>query len=749
MARINTRIALSLVLTLLVVPPNLSGQSEPSSAGREFIVCFPQNDRAGGGSSGADPLILYFASADGSLCSGSVDYVENGKAVSRPFSVQGSSTLLMPIDASLELASYEQNEIKGIAVRSDRNVVVYGISTKTFTSDAFLCYPLSSLDTAYIISSYPNDIPLGVIGAPGNRYSTFAVAGVEDNTRVRVFPSAPLLGRDAAGREAFEFSIDRGETRQLSMSTLDWYDATGTIITADKKIAVFSSHERASIPASNGSTDFLIEQTPAVAILGASAILSPHRSPEPGLQTLARIVAPFDNTTVSFAGGTHVLNASELVEIYFDEALRVAADKPILCAQYEPTASTNATLRPGDPFMAFVPSEMQYLNSYTFISAAFAGFDRHWINVVIPAAALPSLELDGDIVDPDLFQAVEDSDYLWAAVPLSQGEHRIRADEAFGLLSYGYGFANSYGYPAGMKTERLLEVLLDNNPPGALSSGRCNEARLHLFENEDFDSGIQSVVIDSAVNLSYEVPDFEEGVLALDIPVQLEDPFADGALYFTVHDRAGFSRSDSAFSPGFTLQIDDAGWRDSVYQGQLRCDTVTLHNYGRFAQELRAFMEVNVHLSVPPSQQAVRIPAGDSIRIPVCRSSLELGAHRDRMLALDPCDNTRTLSLGALVLPRTFGGNSQCGVELHSMMPDMAPPGVAVAFEPDALRIDFQRPPTKPSVLVIYDLFGRPVDRRNLAGSGRISLVHLAAGAYLCRISADGTAVQGVFLVER
>jgi hypothetical protein len=718
---------------LLAVLPHFAAAqqtvTDKTSVGTEFWICFPKNDLPNTKKESPDAeLWLYISSVGGAKAEGTISYFLKGVAETIPFSVRGTDVAQIELPAELEILSHTDTEHKGVHVQSNYDIALYGLSKDFRTSEAFLCYPVATLSLAYITASQPHYVG-NTIGSPANRYSGFVVLATEDQTLVKVRAPVPLQALKAVAYESVEFKLNKGETRYITASWLNSFDITGAITTADKKISVFMAHERMGIP-SYLTRDALFEQAPPISILGTQAFFTPHTRPTPLLKTIARIIAPFDSTRITIGDSLKILNKSQFLTIEFDSAFAAYSNKPVLCVQYEPSsqAQGNADLGTGDPFMAVIAPAEQFLKSYTFISAPFKSFTEHWVNVTIHRTAFKSVMLDGEPVNEAFFTNVSGSDFVFAQIPVSAGQHVITADSAFGIIAYGYGIADSYGYTGGMRTEKIIDLILDKNRPAYTYNDNCGEFFLKLFEENEFDSGIELLEVIRAENLTATATPFKKGDITAEMRGELLDPYHDGEIEYLVKDRAGNVRQQSFFVPGFTLRAFKNSPPD-IMQGEIFTDTLFIENYGRFPQTATASLFKNIEISIPPAFSLSNIEPGERRLIPVAISSESTGTILDSVFISGGCSRVITTEISANITPVFFSGISQCGVHITTGKS----PGNLLKFLVSDGTL-FIENAFKNSVFTVYSVTGEEVLRAEVSGAAGIDISQLPAGMYVFSI---------------
>lgn len=535
---------------------------------------------------------------------------------------------------------------KSLYVEADDDITLYGVNVRQWSSDAFLGLPDDVLTRKYILLSYPNGFIRDLSPIDQGEYdhpSEFAVIATEDGTTVTITPTANLNGRPT--RQPFTVGLDRGNVF-FAQAELDGpQDVSGTEIRSTKPIAVFSGTERTSMPTNVGNfRDLLVEQMPPLESWGTSAIVPPLFDIQQNTQSyqpVVRIVAAVDNTAWRLNGVPQTpMMAGRVVEMQTGESPTVIdADAPILVAQYEHsyTEDNSGIFGLGDPFMMLIPPEVQYDTTYVFQSVPHELFELHLINVVVPTNQIGTLELDGQPVTTPFVQ-VPNTIYSYAQIEVKEGTHVVRAAAPFGLYSYGYGEANSYGYPGGTLYKMLL---VDFTPPTVEFDRVCAEVNGLAIDDGITDTGIDScyVMASATKNAMVVVEPFTRGEDTVRYRATLNDPYQDGIATVRAIDSGGRSITSTVSIPGFTLGVESLGGgaplREEVpaYNGESVCLDFAITNYGGFPQKVE---EIDLNPSLPTFQ--LRTPAG---------FTLMPGETRLVQVCYDnPVDTVVTLSLG-------------------------------------------------------------------------------------------------------
>jgi hypothetical protein len=410
-----------------------------SNVGNEFIVLFEGNTADG------NPNQTLFV-ASGQAAFGTIE----SPGLSNPISFQvtpgGVTTQTIPL--SLMITSSDVVENKGIRVAADREVQMYGLSQAPATTDAYAAIPLAALGTRYRVMSYPTSARLSSFQG---LTSQFAFAATRDDTTVTITPTANAGARTAG--VPYTVNLNRLQTYQLK--AVGSGDLTGTLIVSDKPIAVFSGHLCADVPTNQQACDHLIEQLPSTDTWGSSFMTVSLATRTKG--DIIRVLANDDDTTIQVRGDTIVdvvLNAGQTKEFVGLGINQITATKPVLVAQYSQGTTTDGVT--SDPFMMLVPPASQFLTSYIFATPVNTAITIHYVNVVAKTADIQSgtVLLDGAAVAAGSFTAISGTAYSAARISITQGNHSISGSEALGIYVYGFGPADSYGYPGGFGLQK-------------------------------------------------------------------------------------------------------------------------------------------------------------------------------------------------------------------------------------------------------------------------------------------------------
>jgi IgGFc binding protein/Putative Ig domain/FG-GAP-like repeat len=400
------------------------------SQGTEFWLTFPNNLNAGPfGSELPAELTLYIAARTATTGVVRVPGVGNFGAA---FTVPAGEMTAVRLPASAELSgSVIQN--KGIQVLATSEVSVYGFNQWPATTDAFLGLPADALGTEYVLMSYP--------GIPGFAGSSLGLVAIQDATVVEITPTAAAGGRPAG--VPFTITLQRGQAFHLSASGAA--DLTGTTVTANRPFAAFGANFITRVPNPLQAANHLVEQLPPVATWGKRFVTVPFATRTGG--DVFRLLAARNGTEVRINGTlVATLNRGQFHEVNLTAAVEIVSSQPLLVAQFAHSSEFDHAI--GDPTMMLVPPHEQFQNSYT-IAAPTSGFDTNYVNVVIAASAVGTVELDGLLISAALFAPIGGSGLSGAQVPIAPGTHHLEGPHPFGVFSYGFDDFDAYGYTGG------------------------------------------------------------------------------------------------------------------------------------------------------------------------------------------------------------------------------------------------------------------------------------------------------------
>jgi hypothetical protein len=212
-----------------------------------------------------------------------------------------------------------------------------------------------------------------------------------------------------------------------------------------------------------------------------------------------RFLAQRNATSVSVNGSVVVtLNAGQFFETILSSTSynRISSNEPILVGQYSRSSDADGVV--SDPFFSLVPPDEQFLNAYVF-SAGTANIPNNYLNITSPTSNIGSVMVDGVVVNAGLWEAIPATSFSGAKVPVISGVHSITSSLPVGLLIYGFGTYDSYGYLGGQSFSPVATVnTLVLNPKNASSPVNINKCFTATVKDQ-FNAPVVGVRVDFAI----------------------------------------------------------------------------------------------------------------------------------------------------------------------------------------------------------------------------------------------------------
>lgn len=366
-----------------------------------------------------------------------------GTAFNQGFAVVPGGMTTVDVPAAVEhVAADTVAAGKGIHVTAGQPVAVQAVYEVEGLTDGYLALPTSLLGTSYRVLDYPGNVGCGE--------AEFEIVGTQAATTVTVTPST-AIGSHPAG-VPYNLAIGAGST-YLGQAT-GTGSTSGTEIVADKPIAVLAGNSCGQVPVGATAANFLVEQMPPVSAWGTDFSVQLFAGRTSGDQLTLLGSTAGTAVAVSAAGGPPpgaptTLSAGQSVSFAIDEPVRIVADKPILVAHFaegwgeEAPGAPNPT---GDPTMTLVPPRERWAYSQT-VGTPPGSFSQRYLNLVIGAADLASLRLDGSAVATEGFTpVVGDPTLLGGRLAVGAGAHALTAAGPFAMEVYGFGDFDAFGW---------------------------------------------------------------------------------------------------------------------------------------------------------------------------------------------------------------------------------------------------------------------------------------------------------------
>ncbi len=429
----------SILLIGLLILSALPAFSQFSQSGTDFWLCFMQNYKESkpstsgtitGPPSSALTLTLYISSES----KAKVEITCKGENYSTSLELEPNkmSTVMLPTE--LQITSNNVKSVQGIHITSDAKIVVNALSSRLQTTDGFTVLPVQSIGNEYTVISRPDNEGL---------LSEFAIVATEDGTEIKI-KSDDIRKASRGINEVNEIKLNKGETFQLNSdynkNTLN--DLSGTIITSNKKISVFSGHQCSYVPEKIMACNFLVEQLLPKNFAGTTFFISPLSMRS---KYSIKIVGQDENNILVINGNEGILlNRGESYENdALNENVTIKSGKPVIVTQFSQGNRNGDSV--GDPMMLLVRPESIYQMSYLVNVPELPSFES-FVNISIPKDGLAALTIDGVKVDTQKFNEFYDTTMMTGTIKLTPGAHIIKSSVPFGISTYGFGSFDAYGW---------------------------------------------------------------------------------------------------------------------------------------------------------------------------------------------------------------------------------------------------------------------------------------------------------------
>ena len=366
---------------------------------------------------------------------------------------------------------------RSVRINSNRPVVAYQFNPLDFqaaySDDSSLLLPAEMVGKEYLILNYVT-APLEampMIGMP-SQHGYFTILAIEEGeTKVSVRVTAKADSPTEAGKflepgSYYPFTLQQGQVVNIQCSgkTMSGtLDLSGSHVTADRRIVVFSGHEEAVVQGLDGNDPYtgepydcccaehLEEQLFPLSSWSNTYLAVKAKPRGPSDLDLWRVQAGTDSVTLTTdppipgIDGKVLAKKGDWVQAFTKESFVVTGTGPIQVAQYLSSQGCTDEFI-GDPSLIMAVSQERFRTPYAL--AVPKDYVQDWISVVRPIGA--KVVLDGTPVSDAEFDLVGQSGYERAYFKVEDGPHYIEGDEPFGIYQYGFDGPASYGHMGGM-----------------------------------------------------------------------------------------------------------------------------------------------------------------------------------------------------------------------------------------------------------------------------------------------------------
>lgn len=379
---------------------------------------------------------------------------------------------------------------KSVSVVSDRPIFLYCRFVTPFGSELFTPLPVDRWGTAYRLASLRNDFPFNVGITPGNEEGLDVghappqalVIAAENDTRVTVTTGTGLNGPGDFALQAGEALLVEAE-RPLNNQDTAARDLTGSLISADKPVAVLSGNTRTAggrgaygitAPTTyNSVRNTLLEWLHPVDRPGTTFIYAPMMTEFPETEEIVRVVAtePGVTTLTTSLGGPAIAIAEGEFADLRTSVLRLndvptpfvlRTDKPAQAFAVsgsrgelivDPAGVDYGGMSAWGPSMTLLTPVDEWITAGRFrFFAAPAGVSQH---LVVVAEKDATVTLDGEVLE---LEGVPNEAYRWGRFKVeTPGDHLL-------FSTGGYASGIVYGINRGYEAYRPLRAEKEDDP---------------------------------------------------------------------------------------------------------------------------------------------------------------------------------------------------------------------------------------------------------------------------------------------
>jgi len=471
-------------------PKLLASPTPWTAAGKDFYACFPS---VVGNSDTVQQNIRALFISSRAPARVTVEALKTAWDTTFIVSPDTCARVEIPIYDALNQSDDEVIESKVIHIYSKQVISVYGFSHNYLSSDGFVVYPTPALGTSYEVVSSRNSVNYNFFGdtipaqhdtTTPNPRSECAIVATQNNTTVTFTLTATSYSGRLLADSTYTIRLDRGQvypimardtgtrlTGRIADTAIDWWnlyapwnggadcDLTGSYITSDKPIAVFSGNERAAAPdvleydSLPPTRDHLAEEVLPISAWGEHYIVAGSgQDNAKGRRAggdVVRVLSAFGNTHITVNGApAYTLGRGEYRDFMSGTTAVIASDLPILVAHYMQSSGTDGM---GDPDLTLARPIEDYANEYTF---------PPWHDWTIFTEPHLLVICDTSVTSSTLYNGVPFPMGYWNAIPgtsLASGifpvnynlEQRVESPLPCYAEFFAYGMADSYCYAGG------------------------------------------------------------------------------------------------------------------------------------------------------------------------------------------------------------------------------------------------------------------------------------------------------------
>lgn len=424
-----------------------------------------------------------------------------------------------------------QTKNVGLKVTTTVDCSVFAGNMLPQSFDAANILPVTALQTDYITQDYPGYDHGGTSLSDGG-FPEITILATENNTQVTVTPSTNVLNSN--GTNPISKTLNIGQV--LYITGENRASLSGSVVTSNKKIAVFTGVNNTDVPGPKSARDHLYEQNMPTVYWGTHFVVT--RSMRKDANRI-RVTASNNGTEVIVDGNSlATINAGETyefelceaamrqqtpytsavdegrgTEFYLDgEAHYLETTCP--CAVFSYDVSENYYISDGtserdpnahgDPSMVWISPIEQQIDSITFGVMNTDKTTTHYVNIITPTSGATSLEVrevamkagqvvyGNNLVQPTDVKIVPSNPaYSYARIKLTENAesvYTIISDVGFIAHVYGSGDKESYAYSCG--SAAVQQGVKVNGDPEPFTNGYRSDKKYCFGDEITFDANV-------------------------------------------------------------------------------------------------------------------------------------------------------------------------------------------------------------------------------------------------------------------
>ncbi|XP_071138817.1 IgGFc-binding protein-like [Mytilus edulis] len=341
---------------------------------------------------------------------------------------------------------------KGIEIKSDEEITVYGVNRAHATADAYTVFPLDTLGDEYYVITWANKAQFMIIATAENTVVKIVIANGTNVVYNSITYTAGMI---------LNITLNMYQTFHVYGGP----DYTGTKILSNKPITVISGASCTTIGV--GGCDHLSSQMTPVETFGSTFVT--FKMANCNTPVHFKIVVSENNTDVNITGEATVtlFNSGDRYsfQITDNSSKIVTSNKPIAVAFFSEGGCGQPT---GDPAMVLLQPTQQFAADYTFRRS----------NNCRSRIKKGGLLLDGRNLSATWRRIDGSNDLRITDINITKGAHSIyhvNPIVTFLAVSTGLANANGYAYSSGQRLAPINgNCTLTITVPGDIIDNDCD-----------------------------------------------------------------------------------------------------------------------------------------------------------------------------------------------------------------------------------------------------------------------------------